>query len=224
MSAQAVAPDLPGLGGSDPLPEASPEQLCETLLSFFAALGLDTMVICATGIAVPTVLELVHRHPEYVAGLMLVNPVLSALGAARKPAFIARNATTAINILGMAQRRALADLRRLFLNPEILTDLTEEKARLGLTRSGRKQASAFFDQVKPDRFEDYDEALRRFTKPLGVLWSDSDPLVAPGEMRRLRETVPNARSHLLQDSGPFVALESPSRLADALAEFGRRAW
>lgn len=224
LSARAVAPDLPGLGGSAPLDEPSPGCVCESLLTFFALAGLDAMVVCASGVASLPALELVDRHPEYAAGLMLLNPVLTARGAARKPPYLARTSTTALNILGYAQRKAVTELRKLFLDPSVLSDLTEDVARSGLDRTGRKHASAFFDCADPDRFPAYLEALRRFTKPLHVLWSDRDPLVPPSSMHDLTAAVPRARCKLLQETGHFVSLESPSRLGDALAALGREAW
>ncbi len=224
ISAMSVAPDLPGIGESDPIPEPGPAEVCDALLSLFAAVGLDTIVVAASGIASLAAFELVDRHPSCVAGLALLNPVLSESQSSCMPPYLRRRNTTAIDILGFAQRKSMADVEKMFIHPETIGSDARKTAEESLARTGRKRMQAYYSPVKAGRFNQYMESLRRFKKPVHVLRGDHDFLGVPGLSDAFTKEVPNARTHVITDAGHFMAIESPSRLADALVEIGRRAW
>jgi pimeloyl-ACP methyl ester carboxylesterase len=194
------------------------------MLSFFAAAGLDTIVLCASGIASLIAMELMDRHPEYLAGVFLLNPVLNEAHLRRKPPYLSRSNTTAINILGYAQRKALAEMKSLFLSPGNIEEAVFLQGRQGLDRQGRKAASSFFEHADPRRFTAYAEAMRRFAKPLHIRQGDFDPLFSDGSLDRIQADFPGARTTLIGDCGHFFALEAPSRLADILMTLGRESW
>jgi len=67
------------------------------------------------------------------------------------------------------------------------------------------------------------EALRRFNRPVLLLWGDADRFFPLSLAERLRAMIPNARLQVVRGGGLFLSLDCPDAVADGIAAFIRGA-
>jgi pimeloyl-ACP methyl ester carboxylesterase len=221
-SARAIAIDLPGVGASAALPEATPKGVAEILLFAFAKLGLDCFVIAATDVAGPVLCEILKEQPGMVGGALFHNTCIQRAGL-RLPPYLEKPKTTVVNLLKPSMRLeneivcAMAKAEN--LNPETLA-----LGLANLNRAARKQGAALFDSLYRAPFESYREELGRFRKPVRILWGSRNPFFGPTQFDAFRKVLPQSKAESVSGIGHFFGIEDPSRLTQELQEIGREVW
>lgn len=113
-----VAPDRPGYGYSDPLPEAEagPDGQADRIAGFLAALGLEAPTVIAHSIGAGTGLALAARHPHRVAALLLLGPFCRPTPHASMPLL----RTAVAPLIGKVVRSAVVPLIAPLVGPGVI--------------------------------------------------------------------------------------------------------
>ncbi|GEM_PF-3031955 len=221
-SSRAIAVNLPGVGGSAPLADPNPKALADVLLFSFAKLGIDTMVIGCTDVAGPVVYEILAQQPGVVAGVLFFNTPIVLKGL-RRPAYFERSKTTVVDLF-RSGRRLENEIKAVMGKPERLDEERLEQAVGNLPRQARKTGAMMFERMANGSFPAWGEELKRFRKPMRLLWGARDPLLERHHLDAFRRLLPGVPVHLDESAGHFLGIEAPDLLGQALQELGREAW
>jgi pimeloyl-ACP methyl ester carboxylesterase len=83
-------------------------------------------------------------------------------------------------------------------------------------RGVRRDTAKFLRGVDPAELLEVSTRLRRFTKPVVLLWGDADRFFPIDLGHRLRETFPAARLVEIPSGRTFFPLDEPQRVADEI--------
>jgi pimeloyl-ACP methyl ester carboxylesterase len=203
---EVIAPDHPGFGGSDDLPEVEAiDDLVYHYLEVLDRLGLERVSVVGGSLGGWIAAELAVHSPERVERLAL-------LGAAglRIPGHMATD------LFLMTPDQQVATLykhpeRAVFpAEPDIDFILAMQRDMAGLARYGW---APYLNNPKLER------RLHRITVPTLVLWADEDRVVPIEHARRYAERIPKATLRILEDCGHAMYFERPEAFADAVIEF-----
>jgi pimeloyl-ACP methyl ester carboxylesterase len=229
--ARCVVPDLPL--GSHRVPMNADADLAPPAVADLVAELLETMdlrdvtlVGNDTGGAIAQLV--VTRRPERVARLVLtpcdafdVFPpkqfkqltmlphIPGALWAFVQPTRLKRLHNSPL-VYGLLTRRPI---------PQDLTTAWLEPART--SKGVRRDAAKVLRGVSPQLTLDAAERLRGFDKPALVVWGADDRLFRRELGERLAAVLPQGRLEVVEDTGTFLPLDQPGRLAELLEGFVR---
>lgn len=231
--ARCVVPDLP-LGSHEiamrPDADLAPPALAGLIAELIERMDLADPILVGndTGGALSQLVA--AHHPGRIGGLVLTS--CDAFGnflpkyfkhlqvIARIPggttAFLAPTRVKALHgtplVYGLLARKPIpAELTASWLAPartraDIRRDLT--KVVRGISKRQTLEAA---------------ERLRGFDKPALVVWDDTGRVFPESDGRRLAERLPQGRFELIADSGVYLPLDQPERLAEHLEAFARQA-
>jgi pimeloyl-ACP methyl ester carboxylesterase len=205
---EVIAPDHPGFGGSDDLPEVEAmDDLVYHYLEVLDRLGLDRVDVVGGSLGGWLGAELAVHSPERVGRLAL-------LGAAgiRVPG----NMATDIFLMTPDQVAGT-----LFKNPEAAAGMFPEEPDVdfilntirdlaGLARYGW---APYLNNPKLER------RLHRVAAPTLVLWAGDDRVIPIEHGRIYAERIPDATLQIVEDCGHAMYFERPEAFADAVSEF-----
>ena len=214
-----LAPDLPGFGGSAPLPAAvcSMEDMAGAALGVLDALGLPSAVVCGLSMGGYVALALCERCPERVRGLVLADTRATADDAAGR------------------QRRLAAALEAESRGPAALADTLVPRLLSARTREERPELVAWLRReiaaapaagfaaaqrgmaARPDRTA----LLRRLAMPALVVVGEEDELTPPAHSVELARQIPGARLVTIAGAGHLSNLEQPEAFNGAMRDFMR---
>lgn len=226
---RAVAVDLPGFGGADPLEPG----LILPQLDAFAGAAIDYAAgrphepVLAVGNSLGGCLSMryAQRRSRRLAGVVAVapaglemsrllalverDPVLTALLAipAPLPSGVIRAA-----IGRLYCRLALASPRS--VDPAVVSAFTHH-------HRDRATVAGFLETARrliPELREPFE--LHRIVAPLLLVWGDRDRLTSHRGAERVLDAVPGARLELLEGVGHCPQVEAPERFTELLFEFG----
>lgn len=83
----------------------------------------------------------------------------------------------------------------------------------------RREAARFTAGLHPRHTLAASDAIAGWTKPVLMVWGDSDKLFPMSHGQRLADAFPHARLHPVPDSSTYVMLDQPDEAAGAIAEF-----
>ncbi len=212
---QAVAWDMPGHGGSAPLPVVTVDALAAALGGFIAALGLDRPVLVGHGLGGMIVQRLLAEAPHAARAVVLAQTAGSFFGddPAAAEAFI---------------RSRLGPLDEGSSMAELAPGLVDALAGEAPDRGGLAVAQAciadtpdasYRDAVLGMRGFDGRSALPRLTVPTLLLAGERDAEAPAAEMRWMAQQIPGARFVELEGAGHLAHVEQPDRFNDAVAAF-----
>lgn len=214
--AWVLTPDLPGFGGTPPLPGPSTmEAFAEWVVDLADDLGLDRFVLGGHSMGGYIALALAQAHPDRLAGLILVDSRSTADTpeiAARRQAAVAdirshggapfREAFV-VNLVGESTRRS---------RPEIVNEL-------------RVQAEFASDEVlvgclegmraRPDR----SGILASLDIPALVLVGEEDTVTPPADAQAMARALPQAELTVIPGAGHTPSLEQPEATARIIARW-----
>ena len=205
---EVYAPDHPGFGGSDDMPEVEGiDDLVYHYLEVLDRLGLERVHVVGGSLGGWIAAELAVHSPERIDRLAL-------LGAAglRIPGHMATD------LFLMTPEQAVATLYKhpeaaagLFpAEPDVDFILAMYRDQAGLARYGW---APFLNDPKLER------RLHRITAPTLVLWADEDRVLSIEHGRRYAERIPNATLRIVDDCGHAMYFERPEAFAGAVSEF-----
>lgn len=211
----AVAWDMPGYGGSQPLPEVTIAALAKTLRDFLRAIGARKPCLVGHSVGGMIVQQLLADDPHAARAIVL---------AQTSPAFGKSDGDWQKSFL----EARLAPLDRgetlASLAPGIVADLvgTEpDPAGLALARAcmAAVPEASYRATMRALMGFDLREALPRIAAPTLVLAGERDTNAPAPMMARMAEQIPGARYVELKGAGHLAGLEQPVVFNAALAAF-----
>jgi 3-oxoadipate enol-lactonase len=211
----AVAWDMPGYGGSLPLPEASIATLAEALAAFLMALDLKNPVLVGHSIGGMIVQRFIADRPEAARAVVLAqtSPAFGRPDGDWQRKFIEDR-------LGPLDRGETMPM----MAPKLVADLVGDDA----DPEGVALARDCMAATQPDSYRsmmlalvgfDLKAALARIAVPTLVLSGSKDGNAPAGMMRRMAEAIPGARYIELEGCGHLANLERPGEFDAALRSF-----
>ncbi|MEX5235253.1 alpha/beta fold hydrolase [Kocuria arenosa] len=211
------AVDLPGFGTSmDVAPVGGPGTMADVLAEALAALGVGPAAVCGVSMGGDVALHLALRHPERVAGLVLIAsgglvPSLGSAGMHRAAWLTAQLPDRVLLPAGrFANRFVRTALRAIVKDPACLpAEVVEEFARLARDPRG-VLGYARYNQATLGRdrmLNDLTDRVQEIGVPAMFFHGEDDPIVDPEGSRRAAELIPRARLVLVPDCGHWAQLE-----------------
>jgi len=215
---RCITPDLPWGSHSIPLkPDAdlSLPGMARITADFLEALDLDNVAIVANDTGGAVAQELVGRHPDRIARL-----VLTSCDAFEK---FPPTPQKYLEVMARSQFRPIQRLPTAYgfvtsraMPPDIMGSYTGPvRLNPGVRRDFRRMLRAV------DTKYTFEAAARltSFDKPALVLWAENDKIFPRDHGRRLAQLLPQGRFQLITGSRTFIPEEQPDRLVSAIEDF-----
>jgi 3-oxoadipate enol-lactonase len=210
-----LLPDLPGFGGSTPLPEPSMDGYADAIAAMLDAAGIDRAVIGGLSMGGYVALAFWRRHASRVKALLLLDTKAGADGDAAK--LKRRELITTVEAQGVGTivdgliTGQLGQTTRA-TNPALVEQVTAMLRRA--PASGViGAATAMMTRV------DSTSTLATITVPTLVLVGEEDTLTPPSDAIALSTGIARARLVTVPDAGHLSPLEQPTVVNAAIAEF-----
>jgi pimeloyl-ACP methyl ester carboxylesterase len=221
---RVIAFDRPGFGFTErPIVTGTsnpytPEAQGALTLGLLDALEVQNAVLVASSEGAAIAVELALEHPERVAGLVLVGPVLEG----RAPPALARvfaNTPQGARLGPYIMRQfegepGLELLRRAYADPERLTETDIADYRRPLRADNWDRA--LWEVTKASRTFDLTPRLAELTVPTLIVSGAGDGVVPPEVSRDASAQIPNARFVEIPACGHLPQQECPQRFLAAV--------
>lgn len=218
---RVVMPDLPGHGGSAPLPEPSLEGMANDLGHFLRQMKLNPHLLCGWSLGGMVAMTAVTTGGAAPEGLVLLSTTPCFTAADGWP-----DGLPAVEVKLLKrnlQRSYLSTLGRFF------SRMFEGEA-LGADRLREIRRFAVYGQTLPEpatalelldifATQDQRSILSAIHCPVLVLHGSEDRITPVGGGRYLARTLPQARLQEYQGVGHAPFLSCPERVADAIGSF-----
>lgn len=223
-TAQVTAFDLPGFGFSErpAVTEASnpytPQAQLELTLGLMDVLGIEQAVLVGHSSGAALAVEVALAHPERVAGLVLVGPVLQSGGpsALVRAVFNTPQATRVgpYIVRQFAEEPGLELLRRTYADPDRLTDADIVGYRRPFQATNWDRA--LWEVTKANRPVDLLPRLGEVQIPTLVVVGAEDGVVPPEQHRQVADAIEGAQLEVLEGCGHAPQEECPQRFLEAV--------
>jgi pimeloyl-ACP methyl ester carboxylesterase len=202
---EVYAPDHPGFGGSEELPDVDDVAgVAGHYVALLDRLGVDVSLLAGASFGGRVACELALRAPERFGRLVLLAPVgLDLPGHPVTPLF-------------PRPREEARDM--LFHDQELARRFSADDGFGSVLGSER-------DHRALGRFLPTDDLALRLGSiavPALVIWGDDDRIVPPAHGERFAELLPDARLLTVRDCGHGLPFEAPEAVAEAIAAFDQR--
>jgi pimeloyl-ACP methyl ester carboxylesterase len=207
-SFEVLAPDHPGFGGSDDLPEIEGvDDLVYHYLDVLDRLGFERVSVVGGSLGGWVAAELAVHSPERIERLAL----LGAVGL-RIPGHMATDLflMTPDQVVATLYKHPEAAAGSFPEEPDVDFILAMYRDMAGLARYGW---APYLSNPKLER------RLHRITAPTLVVWADDDRVISIEHGRRYAERIPGATLRVIEDCGHAMYFERPEAFADAVSEF-----
>ncbi len=205
-----LTPDLRGFGTGAPLGDAAPDLtvFADDVLAGLDAAGIERAIVGGVSMGGYIALNLLRRHPDRVAGLVLAD----TRGGADDDAARERRR-------GVAER---ADRGDIAAGPDAVAPLVADtvsglaRANLAAIAGAVPAASIAWGQRAMAARPDSTAVLAGATVPVLVLVGERDAVTPPAVAREMAATAPEAELVELPGVGHLSPAEDPAGFADAL--------
>jgi pimeloyl-ACP methyl ester carboxylesterase len=225
---RVVTFDFLGWGGSDKPTGYRYTAANQTgdLDAVISQLGLDQVTVVVHDASGPPGIDWALEHPQRVAGLVLLNTYYCPMPRLRSPEAIWLFSTPLVRAVARPVSRLFGDLvfRRMyhwqvgkfFADPKVgeeflpllyqqfVASPTTHEAFFGLNRDLRATIAAGAAAVP---------RLRRFGRPVRIIFGAADPYLNAGVARRFHQLLPTSELFLLDGARHYVQLDEPQQVA-----------
>ena len=226
---RVYAPDLPGLGGSDPMPDCWGFSKCSAFLSpLLAALDLERVSLVGLSMGGGIALGFALMAPEKVDRLVLIDSAClsEALPGGRSTWF-------AVHMPGWSalQWRILAANRNVTRwvlrratprNPEEVTPERLDRVMRHLRRPGASVAFRKWERREVGwrgLRTSYVDRLPALSVATLIVHGADDPLLPVAVAERAHRLIPHSRLEIIPDCGHLAPLDQPEAVSRALSAF-----
>lgn len=207
-----IAPDLPGFGVTDPLPQPSFQAYLDWLNVLLESHRLiDRLRVIGHSFGAAVARLFAAAHPDEVSRLTLVDggALPEAPGCLRP---LLRLPGLSDFVFEWMRRRTYSrdGLKRMIYDEALLTPALiarAQKASYGFVAAMRQIAT-----TRPPM-------LRTPTCPTLVVWGANDRLSPPGAGRVLAQVIPGARFHVIKRAGHLPQFEQPDAFHELVLKF-----
>ncbi len=226
---RVLAPDLPGFGESEkPSAAYDPAFFARWLTAFLDATNTERASIVGNSMGGRIAIETALSAPSRVEKLALLAPSM-AFRKFRQAAPIVRFLSPEMGVLPLPVLSPYIHrgIRLLFAEPERLASAwydaaVDEFLRVFRTPRGRVALFAAARQIyleRPFGPRGFWPRLSALRHPALFLWGDQDRMVPAAFSRHVEETLPNARSIVMESTGHVPQFEHPERTHGLVREF-----
>lgn len=236
---RVIAVDLPGFGGSRPLPAGySIDAFADAIAELVEQLDLPPIVVVGHSLGGPVAMRLAHHHPELVEAVVLAAGTIQAFAAVlgmQQPGRVLRSrprtvVATYVEVLTAGlpvpalvrnQTMRLPLLRRLVLWPYLHRPeaLPAESVSLLVDGVGARGVLPTARAVGRLRGEQW---LAQVGCPVLAIGGDHDAVAPLTELARFAEAVPGARVVVLEGTGHMVMLERADAFTAEVVRFAQQ--
>lgn len=223
---RVIAPDRPGYGYSDPVPEEGmqPHVQAQGMVGLLDRLGLERVLVAAHSIGSATALCLALDHPERVSGLVLLGPFCRPTRPAAMP--LLRLAVAPV--VGQPLRTFVVPWLAELIGPTRLTALFHPDpvpplfAEFPIVHAARPEAMlAMAGELRGFNASMMPRALRlrKLRQPSIVLCGTEDAIAEPGRHAAwLARRAPGSELRLLPERGHMPHHVVPEAVLEAVAD------
>jgi YbgC/YbaW family acyl-CoA thioester hydrolase len=211
-----IAPDLRGLGLSDaPADGYNMAQYADDMIALLDDLGEERAVVCGLSMGGYIAFDMIHRYPERVAALVLVNSRAEADGPQAQEA---RNEM--VQTVENDGTGAIADLLvPKLLAPESLSAMPQVAERVHTMIKNAPPAGVIGAlRAMRDR-QDATALLEHITVPTLVIAGREDQLIPVDTARTMSKRIAGSHFTLIAGAGHLVPMEQPVPTSRVIAEF-----
>jgi pimeloyl-ACP methyl ester carboxylesterase len=197
--------------------ERSLEDLGADCLAVVDRAGIDRFVLVGMSVGGFMAIELALRHPERIAGLVLVATQAEAYTEQQRHAFGAL--LEPLDTGGTIPEHVIEAFRPVIFGTRALTEQPALVERW-TSKWRRRPARALYGEYrswidKPDRVAD----LARISTPTLIVHGEGDNGISVDHARTLHERLPHSTFTPVADSGHLVTEEQPEAVTRALTDF-----
>ncbi|MET9797689.1 alpha/beta fold hydrolase [Nocardiopsis alba] len=227
-----LAPDLPGFGGSmDVPPVGGADALADVVAEVMDSLELTRAIVGGVSMGGDVALNLALRHPDRVAGLVLIAPGgLIPLFRNRATHFWAWAGTRVpdpllLPLVRLSGRFTRSAVRAVVKDPGTLPGPVIDEFVRESRRPGGGLAYTRYNQASIGRhrmLNDLSERVAEISAPTLLLHGEDDPIVDPAGSRRAAERMPDARLVEIPDCGHWAQSERHDLVLERILDFLER--
>lgn len=223
-----IAPDLPGYGDSDkPDAHYSIEWYQEFLDKLILALNYDKIDLGGLSLGGGIALGYVLKNPEKVRNLVLIAPygLTDKIPYLKITSWLIKHPRvydSIINVILSNKVLLKANLKRILMNPEALTEDLLDQVRLAGNDPDNLRAWNVFQlsEVKDSKLRTcYINELNKLTMPVLILTGKNDSLVPSKDVEKAHARIPQSKLIELDDCGHWLPRDRSSEFTRALENF-----
>jgi 3-oxoadipate enol-lactonase len=214
-TARAIAWDMPGYGGSVPLPLVTIDALAAALGGFIRALGLERPVLVGHSLGGMIVQRLLAEAPHAASAVVLAQT--SAAFGGGDPAWAEQFLRERLGPLD--EGRSMAELAPGMVAAMIGDDADPEGIALAEDCLAHTPDATYRDSIQAMPGFDLRDALSRIAVPTLVLAGSRDRNAPPAGMERMAGRIPKGQFVVLEGHGHLAHLEQPSHFNAAVEAF-----
>ena len=209
-----AAPDLPGFGGTAPLPDASFGAFAGWIAALMETLGFPRAAVIGNSLGGGVARLYAACHPLRVTRLVLVNGGTLP----RVPGF----AKTLMRLPGLS-RWAVEIMRRRTFSRAGLTPAFADNNQLtpDFLARAQKASTGFARAMRQAAFTD-PPVQRTPLSPTLILWGEADRFAPLAQARSLAAAIPGAILQTIPDAGHMPQRDQPAEFVAAVRQFCRQ--
>jgi 3-oxoadipate enol-lactonase len=214
---RAIAWDMPGYGGSAPLPLVTIDALAAALGGFIDELGLDRPILVGHSLGGMLLQRLLAKAPNYARAVVLAQT--SAAFGSRDPAW--QNEFLSARLGPLDAGNSMAALAEAMVAGMVGPGADPAGVALARDCLAHTPDSTYRDSVLALRGFDCRDALAQIAVPALVLAGTLDTSAPASGMERMAARIPGAQYIALEGAGHLAYLEQPQPFNAALERFLR---
>ncbi len=215
---RAIAPDLAGMGDSEPDPPGTWERQIDALERFRSDQGIERCVPILHDWGGLIGLAWACDHPEAVDALVISSTGFFSDGTWHGMAQAMRTPGTGEELINGLEREALGAMLGQVssgIDDEALTEYW--KAFADDTR--RRGQLEFYRSMDFEKLAPYEGRLAELDVPVLLVWGEEDPFAPVAGAHRFERELPGAELVVFEGAGHFVWEDEPAGAAEAVSAF-----